>query len=373
MGKKGRNFLAMKLMLTGGGTGGHIYPALSVAKELRKNNAKHEIMYVGTSRGLESKIIPAQNLPFKTIDIRGMPRKIDKDLILFGRDFVRGLLQARRILKEFKPDIVLGTGGYVCGPVVFAAWMKKIPALIHEQNVIPGITNKFLSRLSVKVLLSFEESKKYFPRAKTVVTGNPRASEIHRTNRNDALKALGLDEHKKTLLIVSGSQGAKVINENVLKIINNLLENNWLQIIYITGDRYYDKVNEKIKGEDSKRIIIYPFLNEMYLALASADLVISRAGATTIAEITAFSIPSILIPSPNVTNDHQKLNAKTLAEREAAVLMEENDLTSELLEKNILELLSNEKYLFKMSQEASALGYPRAAAEVLKILEDNIA
>ncbi|UMZ73258.1 undecaprenyldiphospho-muramoylpentapeptide beta-N-acetylglucosaminyltransferase [Natranaerofaba carboxydovora] len=360
----------MKFLLTGGGTGGHIYPALSVVREIYKNNENAEVMYVGTSRGLECKVIPKENIPFKTIDIQGLPRKIGKEMIYFSSNFAKGCYQARKIISEFNPNVVLGTGGYVCGPVILMAWLSGIPTAIHEQNVVPGITNKFLSKLAKKTMVSFEDSKDFFNTKNLIVTGNPRASEVNELSLDKAALTLGLDKDKKTLLVVSGSQGAEIINHNFIKIIEDLIKNKWLQIIYVTGDRYYNEVNKKISSYDKSNIKVFSYLNEMPMALSLADLVLSRAGATTLAEITGFGIPSILVPSPNVTNDHQRKNAMTLVKRDAAEMIEEKDLKPEVLMEKIIKLLLDDQLLINMKSNSRELGYLDASCKVYNVLKD---
>ncbi len=361
--------MEMKYLLTGGGTGGHIYPALAVAKEIHYNDPTAEILYIGTSRGLESKIVPEKNIPFKTINVSGMPRKINKEMLKFSSNFAKGCWQSRKIIKDFKPDVVLGTGGYVCGPIIFMSWLQGVPTAIHEQNVVPGITNKYLARLADKTLVSFEASKKYFPKYKSIsVTGNPRASEINWVDTTEAADFFGLEKDKKTLLVVSGSQGAELINNTFMEILEKLLKITWAQTIYVTGERYYHKAKEKMTSENNQ-IKIYPYLKEMQLALSLADLVVSRAGATTIAEITAFGIPSILIPSPNVTNDHQRKNANNLVKNNGAIMIEEKDLGPKLLFEKIHDLLKDDNRLTKMKANSLSHGYPKAAHQVVKILK----
>ncbi|WP_158212320.1 undecaprenyldiphospho-muramoylpentapeptide beta-N-acetylglucosaminyltransferase [Natranaerobius trueperi] len=368
----------MKVLVTGGGTGGHIYPALAVINILNKKYPKAETLYVGTSTGMEQKIVPEKGLDFTTINARGLPRKLNKDLLYFSRDLMKGINQSKRIIKEFTPDVVLGTGGYVCGPVLLAAKKFRIPTVIHEQNAIPGITNKYLSRMVDYTCVSFPESKKYFKKAKNIiVTGNPRAEELNQKSQDEALKSFDLSANKKTILIVSGSRGAQVINKIMSQAIPEILtSSNKIQIIYVTGNEYYDDIKSEIENNidytSVDNLKFYPYLKNMPDALASADLVVSRAGATTLAELTAAGKPSILIPSPNVTNNHQMVNASILAQRGAAKLIEENNLTKEKVTEVLNEIILDEEKLNEMKKLNFELGYPKAASNVCDVLSSFI-
>ncbi len=364
----------MKVLVTGGGTGGHIYPALAVIKELfSREDIAPEILYVGTSGGMEANIIPDKGLDFTTVTVRGLKRSIDFGQIYFARDFLKGLIQSRKIISKFQPDVVLGTGGYVCGPVLIAAKMSKIPTVIHEQNVIPGITNKLLARVVDYTCVSFPESKSYFQKSKKLlVTGNPRAQEISSRDYSGAKEQFSLNSNLKTLLIVSGSRGAKVINETVLEILPELIYDSNIQVIYVTGEEYYvrvkEEMNESISDSQRERVFIHPYLADLPAAIDCADLVISRAGATTLAELTAAGKPAILIPSPNVTNDHQNKNAKILGDRGAAQVITESQLQSKQFLYLLQNLLTDDNKLAEMSNQSFKLGYPEAASHISDLL-----
>ncbi len=257
----------MRVILAGGGTGGHIYPALAVARYIKSKEPGAEILFVGTKKGLESSIVPSAGFQLETITVRGLPRKVSPQLIKTFTDLARGGIETRKILREFKPQVVLGTGGYVCGPVVYCSSLLGIPGLIHEQNVIPGITNKILSGFAKKICVSFEASKKHFRNSdKVVVTGNPRASEVAGVRREEGIKALMLNPNKKSILIVGGSRGAEKINDCIMEIMPYLIECKWAQFVYITGQRYYDNIIGSAKNRDiikADNIFLKPYLEEM--------------------------------------------------------------------------------------------------------------
>ncbi|ACB84887.1 undecaprenyldiphospho-muramoylpentapeptide beta-N-acetylglucosaminyltransferase [Natranaerobius thermophilus] len=367
----------MKVLVTGGGTGGHIYPALAVINELKERNQIVDILYVGTSKGMEQEIIPNRGIDFAAITVRGLQRKINLEQVYFLRDFLKGLYQSYRLIKNFTPDVVIGTGGYVCGPVLMAASLMKIPTVLHEQNVIPGITNKFLSRFADYTCVSFPESKNYMTKAKKIITtGNPRAQEITSRDFSSVNKHLNLRSDLKTLLIVSGSRGAQKINETMINIIPELISKFPIQIIYVTGNNYYESIRsqilEYVDNSYQDRLKLHAYLSDLPAAISCADLVISRAGATTLAELTAAETPSILIPSPNVTNDHQRVNAKILGERGAAKVLTEDSLNEQEVIKSISSIINDEEVLFDMQRATKEISYPTAATEICKILESLI-
>ncbi|UNC92874.1 undecaprenyldiphospho-muramoylpentapeptide beta-N-acetylglucosaminyltransferase [Candidatus Contubernalis alkaliaceticus] len=366
----------MRIVLTGGGTGGHVYPALAAARYIKEQEPTAEILFMGTEKGLESQIIPDAGFPLETISAKGLSRKISPDLIKTFFSTFRGGWEAKKILKRYRPQLVMGTGGYVCGPVVFSASLMGIPCLLHEQNVIPGMTNRMLFPFVKKVCLSFDASQKYFKdTSKTIVTGNPRASEVVGICREEGIKALGLNPNKKTVLIVGGSRGAERINQCVTAILPDLAAFSKVQFIYVTGNIYYNQVmdNKNIKEiAGYHNLFIRSYIAQMPLALAATDLIISRAGATMLAEITARGIPSVLIPSPNVTNNHQVLNAHVLADAGAAEMILERDLTGGLLRDVIFKLLKDTKGLGTMSHKSRDLGYPDSAHMVYRQIKEYL-
>ncbi len=367
----------MKVLIAGGGTGGHIYPGLAIARSLEENFSDLELLFVGTKQGLEADIIPKEGYELKTISVEGLPRKVSIKLFKSLFKSTKALIESKRIIKEFKADIVIGTGGYVCGPVVLAAALDNIPTLIHEQNAYPGITNKLLSRFVDRVALSNIDAKKYFSNpAKITLTGNPIRPEILEKSREEGFKELNLRADKKIILVFGGSRGAKSINQAVVNLYGRI-EQLDCQLLHITGKRDFAAIKEQAKKKGIKdlekgKIIIKPYLYNMSAALAVSSIVISRAGATGLAEITACGIPAILIPYPYAAEDHQLHNARSLERKGAAKVILDNEITADLLYQNIKSILSNKSELTKMSAASRSLGRPEAIKNILKIIEDLV-
>ncbi|MDF2855600.1 MAG: UDP-diphospho-muramoylpentapeptide beta-N-acetylglucosaminyltransferase [Neobacillus sp.] len=362
----------MKIVVSGGGTGGHIYPALALIREIQKENSNAEFLYIGTQSGLESTLVPREKIPFKSIHITGFKRSLSIDNIKTVVRFLTGVRDSKRMIKEFKPDIVIGTGGYVCGPVVYAAAKLKIPTIVHEQNSVPGLTNKFLSRYVNKIAVCFDEAKEHFPEDKVVFTGNPRASEVLGKDGIRGRLSAGLSTTMPVVLIFGGSRGARPINDAVIKSLSELGEKPY-QVLYITGDVHYQEVKDEVElVGNPQNVVIKPFIHNMPEVLAGVDLVVSRAGATTLAEITSLGIPSILIPSPYVTNNHQEKNARSLSDHGAADLLLEKDLNSITLLQCIDRILLNKETLKEMKTKAKKLGVPDSATRVYKLMKELV-
>lgn len=360
----------MKIVVSGGGTGGHIYPALALINEIKKHHSHVEFLYIGTENGLENSIVKRAGVPFKAIEITGFKRKLSLDNVKTVTRFLKGVSLSKKYLKDFKPDVVIGTGGYVCGPVVYAASKLKIPTVIHEQNSLPGITNKFLARYVDKVAICFDDARKFFPEQKVVLTGNPRASEVLGQDAENGRRSLGLKDSLKTVLIFGGSRGARAINEAVLQMIP-LLKDKPYQVVYVTGEVHYENVMKEMKAlNDSAHVIIKPFIHNMPEVLAAVDLIVSRAGATSLAEITALGLPSILIPSPYVTANHQEKNARSLSEHHAAIMIQEQGLNGDFLLLQIEKILLNEKKLTDMKKASKDLGIPDAALRLYQVMKE---
>jgi UDP-N-acetylglucosamine--N-acetylmuramyl-(pentapeptide) pyrophosphoryl-undecaprenol N-acetylglucosamine transferase len=360
----------MKIAVSGGGTGGHIYPALALIREIQKKDKNVEFLYIGTEKGLESKLVPREDIPFKAIHITGFKRKISFENVKTVLRFLKGVSDSKKMLKEFKPDVVIGTGGYVCGPVVYAAAKMGIPTIVHEQNSVPGLTNKFLSRYVDKIAICFEEAREFFPEQKVVLTGNPRASEVLGQDGIRGRLSSGLKLKVPTVLIFGGSRGAKPINEAVVKSLTELSGKPY-QVLYVTGDVHFEEVQKEVQlVGNPDNVIVKPFIHNMPEVLAGIDLTVSRAGATTLAELTSLGIPSILIPSPYVTDNHQEKNARALSEHGAARLLLEKDLTGPKLVENIDQILGNEDKLANMKKAAKKLGIPDAAQRLYKLMEE---
>lgn len=363
----------MKIAISGGGTGGHIYPALALIREIKKDIKDAEFLYIGTESGLENQLVPRENIPFKSIHITGFKRKLSFENIKTVFRFLKGVKDSKKILREFKADVVIGTGGYVCGPVVYAAAKLGIPTIIHEQNSVPGLTNKFLSKYVDKIAICFKEAGSFFPQEKVVLTGNPRASEVIGKDGIKGRLSAGLRTNIPVVLIVGGSRGAKPINEAVLKSLAQLGEKPY-QILYVTGEVHYQEVKKEVELiGNPKNVIIKPFIHNMPEILAGTDVTVARAGATTLAELTSLGIPSILIPSPYVTNNHQEKNARSLSDHGAAELLLEKELTGKKLVDLMDQILMDDAKLKEMKTSAKKLGIPDAANRLYKLMEELVA
>lgn len=362
----------MKIVVSGGGTGGHIYPALALIREIKKKDPNAEFLYIGTEKGLESTIVPRENIPFKSIHITGFRRKLSFENIKTVLRFLKGVSDSKKILKEFNADVVIGTGGYVCGPVVYAAAKLGIPTIIHEQNSIPGLTNKFLSRYVDRIGICFEDARQYFPAEKVVMTGNPRASEVLGQDGKKGRLSVGLKDNQPAVLIFGGSRGAKPLNEAVLKSLTEMGSKPY-QVLYITGDVHYEEVKKEVELiGNPENVIIKPFIHNMPEVLAGIDLTVARAGATTLAELTSLGIPSILIPSPYVTDNHQEKNALALSTHHAAELLLERDLTGPKLIEKIDGILTNSEKLTEMKSASRGLGIQDAANRMHQLIKELV-
>lgn len=353
----------MKVLLAGGGTGGHVYPAIAIANKIKEHNPDCEILFVGTKNGIESEIVPKAGFELKTVTVQGFKRKIDLDNIKRVFKLCKGLEQSRRIVKKYKPDIVIGTGGYVSGPVLFNAAMNKRVTIVHEQNSFPGITNKILSKVATKVLTSFEDSHKRFPEAsqdKLVLTGNPVRKEILNSRKFIARKNLGISEDKKMVLCYGGSGGSEEINDAMRLVIENMVKED-VAFIFATGKVYYDEFIETIKDIELKPYQrVMPYLDNMADGLAASDIVIGSAGAISLAEITALGKPSIIIPKAYTAENHQEYNAKSIESQGAGIAILEKDLTPQSLNEAVFKLLGDKELLIDMANNAKKIGKPEA-------------
>ena len=366
--------MALKVIISGGGTGGHIYPGISLACEIKDRDIKNDILFVGTERGLESKLIPREGFKIVKIKAQGIKRKICFENLTAIVIFLISLFQSYNIIKKYKPDIVIGTGGYVSGSVVLMATILGVPTFVHEQNVIPGITNKFLSRITRATFLSFNQSKEYFSnKAKMIFTGNPICFKNIKQNIDREYKKFNLDSLKKTILVLGGSKGAASINRAVLQGIDltkDVIKNNW-QVLLISGQDDYDNIM-KMVGEDHKIFSIESYLYDIEKAYSLADLVICRAGATTLAEIGAYGLPAILIPYPYATQNHQEVNARIFTREGAAILILEKDLSDKKLAQVLLDILKDKNRLEMMARKSRELGNKNSAKKIVDYISDYI-
>ena len=362
----------MRIIMVGGGTGGHIYPAITIARALQSEVKNCEVLFVGTKHGLEADIIPKEGFDFATIDICGFERKLSWNNVKTLGKIVGSLWQSWKIIRSFKPDLLIGTGGYTCGPVLLAGALMGIPALIQEQNVIPGITNKILAKFVNRVAVGYPEAASAFDdEKKVVVTGNPIRDNVVSITKNEGLEAFGLDPAKLTVLVSGGSRGARSINRAMEFVCRQIVERNDVQILHVTGQSEYNDVVGKYKqsnicGDSAGNIIVKPYLYNMPLALAAADIVVFRAGAVGLAEITARGIPSILIPYPYAAENHQEYNARVLEKAGAAVTIRDFELTGPVLYAAIVDLLDNRERLARMAAASKRLGRPQAARDIVR-------
>ena len=366
----------MRVLLTGGGTGGHIYPALAIARGIKQQFPETEILFVGTSKGLEADLVPREGFPFRTVTVEGLTRKVSLQALITLFKTCKGCVDSYRILKDFRPSVVIGTGGYVCGPVVMIASILRIATLIHEQNAYPGLTNKLLARLVNKVAVNFPQSKKYFsPRAQISVTGLPVRPEVQAATREQAISALGLDKDKFTVLVVGGSRGARSINKAMVRVITQAAKRSDVQIVHMTGQLGYEETLADIKAAgielvNAANITVKPYLYNMHEALAAADLVICRAGATTLAEISVRGLPAILVPYPYASDNHQEFNARAIADNGAAVMILDRNLTGEELWAQITSLFGDRPALAAMAACSRKLGKPGALDHLIRLVRE---
>lgn len=334
----------MKILVAAGGTGGHIYPALSLIDEFKKNEDT-KVIYVGTKNRMEKDIVPKLGIEFKSIEIYGLTKNIIKDIKNIYL-IIKDINEMKKLMKEFKPDVVLGIGGYVTYPVIKAAHELKIPIFIHEQNALPGKVNRLTEKYANLIGVSFEESKKYFKNKNVFYSGNPtgsRALTIPVVKKKD----IGFDENKKLIVVVAGSLGSSTLSNKLKEYLKGVDKSNY-QVLYITGKTIYD---DFIKEKYPKNVKVVPYFDNLPGILKSADLLITRAGASTIAEIISLKIPSIFIPSPYVANNHQYYNAMALKDKKCAEVIEEDKLNINDLNKIIENMLNNkDKYISNLNK-----------------------
>lgn len=322
----------IKILMSGGGTGGHIFPAIAIADALKKRLQNVEILFVGAKGRMEMEKVPQAGYPIKGLWISGFQRKLDKRNLMFPFKLLSSLMGARKIVKKFKPDIAIGTGGYASGPLLFMASRNKVPTLILEQNSYPGITNRLLGNKVNKVCVAYPGMEKYFNKEKLVVTGSPIREQIAENNivRSEACKFFGLNEDQNILLIIGGSQGAVGINNAVAANLQKICSSQ-LQILWQTGSSSVKNATDVVNSNGlQKKVVINEFISRMDMAYSAANIVISRAGAIALAEIVAVEKPAIFIPLPSAAEDHQTKNAMTLVDGDAAILVKENNAIDEL-------------------------------------------
>ena len=357
----------LRAIISGGGTGGHIFPAISIANALRELNPEVEILFVGAEGRMEMEKVPAAGYRIVGLPVVGLQRKLTVKNIEFFFKLMRSMRLASRIVKEFKPDVVIGVGGYASGPILKVAQRKKIPTLIQEQNSFAGITNRLLAKKATAICVAYEEMEKYFPAHKLVITGNPVRQGMDKVQpkTKEAIDFFGIPENNRVILVVGGSLGARTINQSILGGIEKYGNEKGITLLWQTGKLYHNEILAKLEGKKPDNIMIFDFINRMDLAYSTADMVISRAGACTISELCLVGKPSILVPSPNVAEDHQTKNANALVKREAALMISDMDAPKTLVDKS-LELISNKEKLKKLEQNILELALPNSATLIAK-------
>jgi len=357
----------MKVVLSGGGTGGHIYPAVAIANAIRLRNPNTSILFVGAKGRMEMEKVPASGYPIRGILISGLQRRFTFYNIVVPFKVMSSLYNAYIILKEFQPDVVIGTGGYASGPALSVASWLGIPTIIQEQNSFPGITNKILAKKATKICVAYPDMEKYFPASKIMLTGNPVRKDIETLSisKATACKFFNLNPDKLTLLVIGGSLGAKTINQGIYTGLGQLAAHN-IQLIWQTGKPFTLEAMKSIGGYVGKGMLTRPFISEMDRAYAAADIVVSRAGALAISELCATGKPSILVPSPNVAEDHQTKNALALTTRDAAILVSDKD-APEMLLTTILNLADDISLQQKLSNNISRLAFHNAADQIASL------
>jgi UDP-N-acetylglucosamine--N-acetylmuramyl-(pentapeptide) pyrophosphoryl-undecaprenol N-acetylglucosamine transferase len=356
---------SINILISGGGTGGHIYPAIAIANELKLRYPDANFLFVGAKDKMEMEKVPQAGYKIKGLWISGIQRKLTLDNLSFPFKMISSLWNASKIIRKFKPDVVIGTGGFASGPTLIMAGRKGIPTLIQEQNSYPGITNKLLSKKAAKICVAYDNLERFFPADKIIKTGNPVRQDllsIH-SKTNEGKDFFGLDKKKKTILVLGGSLGARKINQ----LVGNNLEffkNQGIQVIWQCGKLYFEEYK---KYNELDNIQVHQFLNRMDLAYAVSDIIISRAGASSVSELCIVGKPVVFIPSPNVAEDHQTKNAKSIADKKGAILLRESEL--ETFSPVFESLLKDKEKQKQLSKNIKELALPRATADIVNEIE----
>lgn len=376
----------LRVLIAAGGTGGHIYPGITIAQTLRSRHPRADILFVGTTRGLEADIVPREGFAFAGIPAHYLRRRLSLDVLRTAWTAARGVAEAARVIGRFRPHVAVGTGGYVSGPAMAAALLRGVPIVLQEQNAYPGLTNRLLGRFARAVALGHPAAERYFGRrVRAVVTGNPIRSDIAGRSRAEGLAAFGLDPDRRTLLVFGGSQGGRSINQALVAAAPRLLNELGLQILHQTGKTGFEAVVDEAErrmaakgvrleraGDDravAGRWHIVAYIHDMPSAYAAADLVVSRAGAITLAEVTARGLPAVLVPYPYAAEGHQEANARALEAAGAAVVVLDRELSADVLVARVQELLAEPARLARMAAASRATARPDAAERIADLIE----
>ena len=358
-----------RVIISGGGTGGHIYPAIAIANRLKKRIPDVKILFVGAIGKMEMQKVPEAGFPIKGIWISGIQRKRSITNLLFPLKLLISLVQSYVIITRFRPDVAVGVGGFASGPLLWTTSFVRIPTLIQEQNSYAGITNKLLSKKVSKICVAYDNMERFFPIEKIVKTGNPVREDILNIGekRPTAAKYFDFEAHKKTVFIMGGSLGARTVNISVFNNIQKIIDGD-VQLVWQIGKIYYDDYEQKMKSYDVSKVRMYDFLKEIDLAYAMADLIVSRAGALSISELTIVGKPVILIPSPNVAEDHQTKNAMALVKEQAAILITDEEAPEKLID-TVMEILGDEKHMLRLGKNIKRLALINATEKIVEEIE----
>ncbi len=362
----------MKAIISGGGTGGHIFPAIAIANAIKEKHPEADILFIGAKGRMEMEKVPQAGYKIEGLCISGLQRRLTWKNLSFPFKVISSTIKARKIITRFNPDIVIGVGGFASGPTLQAASRLGIPTLIQEQNSYPGITNKLLAKKVSKICVAYDNMTRWFEEKKINFTGNPIRQNIVdiKDKKETALSHFGLDKNKKTVLAVGGSLGALTINESIALGLKYCVDNN-IQIIWQTGKNYFEKARHEASKYNSNNIKVFEFIYEMDLAYSVADIIVSRAGAIAISELCVIGKPTILVPSPNVAEDHQTKNAMALVEKNAAILVKDA-LAREVLINEIDSLIKNSEKKIELSENIIKLGIKDADKRIVAIVEELI-
>ncbi len=361
-----------RVIIGGGGTGGHIFPAISIANALRAADKDIEILFVGALNKIEMDKVPEAGYKIIGLPVAGFQRKLSLKNFTFFLKLWQSMRMSKKIINDFKPDVAVGVGGYASGPILKAAAQKNIPIVIQEQNSYAGVTNKILARSASKICVAYDGMERFFPAKKIILTGNPVRKDIVTMSASKAPSLLhfGLDPKKQTILILGGSLGARTINNSIIHSLNKIPDS--VQVLWQCGKLYYSEMKTKLDESGKKNIVLKEFIREMDQAFCAADVIISRAGAGTLSELAIVGKPSILVPSPNVAEDHQTQNALSLVNKRAAIMVIDIE-SKELLIDKTLSLLNNPKEREKLSGNLKKLAImdsaERIAKEILRLIE----
>ena len=356
----------MRVVVSAGGTGGHIYPALAIIDKIKEKEKTSEFLYIGTHNRMEKDIVPKRGIPYKEIEIYGFNKKTLKNIKLL-KCVIKSYKECKKTIKNFNPDIVIGVGGYVTAPVILAAHKLGYKTFIHEQNSVPGKTNRFLGKYADKIGISFENSAKYFDEKKVIFTGNPCNEAALNSSKMDK-KEVGLSDNKDFVYIVMGSLGSDKMSNILVEMLSKFEGKNY-EVVLVTGTNHYDKVKDM---SFPKNVKVLPYVDNQTRLMKQAKLVVSRCGATTLGEIITLGLPSIIIPSPYVADNHQYKNGLILEEKQAALMIEEKDLTIDNLYKNIDNLMNDSEKLSKMRENLKGLTQANGASNVYNVLASMI-